>query len=41
MADERIKLIGAGIYHVYSRLVLGEFLLEDKKNGSCGGVEVE
>ena len=31
MSVSRIKLIGEGHYHIYSRLVLGEFLLADKK----------
>ena len=31
MSVQRIKLRGTGYYHIYSRLVLGEFLLTDKK----------
>ena len=31
MVHHCVKLIGSGNYHIYSRLVLGNFLLGDKK----------
>ena len=31
MRNARIKLIGSGHYHIYSMLVLGNFLLGEKK----------
>ena len=31
MAHHRIKTIGSGHYHIYSRLVLGKFLLSERK----------